>query len=124
MTVKVAWRTMAGTGAFIVPFAVIYWFLSYEDAGTALLVAASVALLFLGAYLWFASRRLPPLPEDRTDGELPVEDVVGVFPSGSLWPLVLGAGATLAAVGLAYSGWLALPGLGLVVLAIGGLVLE
>jgi uncharacterized membrane protein YfcA len=122
--VKVAWRTMAGTGAFIVPFAVIYWFLSYEDAGTALLVAVSVALLFLGAYLWLTSRRLPPLPEDRTDGMLPEEDVVGVFPSGSLWPLVLGAGAMFAALGLAYSGWLALPGLGLVLLAIGGLLLE
>lgn len=121
---KVAWRTMAGTGAFIVPFAVIYWFLSYEDAGTALLVAVSVALLFLGAYLWFTSRRLPPLPEDRTDGVVADEDVVGVFPSRSLWPLVLGIGAMLAGLGLAYSGWLALPGAAIVLFAIGGLVLE
>jgi uncharacterized membrane protein YfcA len=122
--VKVAWRTMAGTGAFILPFAVIYWFLSYEDAGTALLIAVSVALLFLGAYLWLTSRRLPPLPEDRTDGVRPEEDVVGVFPSGSLWPLVLGTGAMLAALGLAYNGWLALPGVAILLLAVGGLLLE
>jgi hypothetical protein len=84
----------------------------------------SVALLFLGAYLWFASRRLPPLPEDRTDGMVPEEDVVGTFPSGSVWPMVLGAGAMFAALGLAYSGWLALPGLAVVAFAIGGLLLE
>lgn len=121
---KIAWRTMAGTGAFVVPFAIIYWFLSYEDAGTSLLAATAIALLFLGAYLWFTSRRFASLPEDRTDGTLPDEDEVGVFPTGSVWPLVLGAGATLAALGLAFSGWLALPGLGIVVLALAGLILE
>lgn len=121
---KIAWRTIAGTGAFIAPFAAIYWFGSYEHSGTALLIATSVALLLLGAYLFLAARHASGLPEDRTDGALPATDEIGVFPSASVWPVVLGLGALFAALGLAYNGWLALPGAVVLLVAIGGMVVE
>lgn len=119
-----AWRTMVGLGLFVVPFALVYWFLSYEEAGSVLLVGIPLALLGLGAYLLGAWRKAPALPEDRPDGVAPGYDEIGVFPSASIWPAVLAGGLTLAAFGFAYSGWLALPGLGVAFIGLGGMVIE
>ena len=121
---KVMWRTAAGIGLFLIPFAILYWFLSYEAAGTAMLVGIPLSMLGLAAYLLSQVRGRPPLPEDRADGELVEEDEVGVFPTASIWPAVLGGGMTLTALGFAYSPWLALPGLGVLFFALGGMVLE
>ena len=121
---NVAWRTMAGIGLFVIPFAIVYWFLSYERAGTVLLLGIPLSMLGLGAYLLGAWRRAPALPEDRTDGVVPAQDEVGVFPSASIWPAVLAAGMTLTAFGFAYNPWLALPGLGVLVTGLGGMVVE
>lgn len=121
---KVAWRTMVGLGLFVIPFAVVYWFLSYEEAGSVLLVGIPLALLFLGAYLVGAWRKAPELPEDEPDGVAPRHDEIGVFPSASIWPAVMAGGLTLFAFGFAYSGWLALPGIGVLAIGLGGLVIE
>ena len=124
---KTAWRTMVGIGLFVVPFAVIYWFLSYEESGSVLLAGVPLSLLGLGAYLLGAARRAPSLPEDEPDGVAgggARGDDLGVFPSASIWPLVLGGGMTLTALGFAYSPWLALPGLVVLFAALGGMVIE
>jgi hypothetical protein len=122
--VKVMWRTSAGIGLFVIPFAIVYWFLSYEAAGTAMLVGIPLSMLGLGAYLLGKSRQHPSLPEDQADGVAVGEDEVGVFPTASIWPAVLAGGMTLTALGFAYSPWLALPGLGVLFFALGGLVVE
>jgi hypothetical protein len=121
---KTAWRTMAGIGLFVLPFAIVYGVLSGEESGTILLVGVPLSMLLLAAFLFTAARRAPSPPEDRTDGVAVDGDEIGVFPSASIWPAVLGLGMTLTAFGFAYSAWLALPGLGVLVLALGGFVVE
>jgi hypothetical protein len=120
---KIAARTMLGLGLFVLPFAIVYWFLSYEEAGSLLLLGVTVALVFLGTYLVVAPHSRA-LPEDDPAGVPPVEDDIGWFPTGSIWPLVAGAGTTLAALGLAFSVWLALPGAGLLAFGVGGMIVE
>jgi hypothetical protein len=90
-----------------------------------MLAAFGVAAWLLAVYLHLQTRNRPSLPEDQAD---PVEPIaaenIGVFPSASVWPLVLGFGLTILAFGFAYNRWLALPGLGVAVLGLGGMVLE
>src|SRR5215203_4963745 len=105
-----AWRTMAGIGIVVLPFAVLYWVLSREEAGSILLVGVPLAMLLLAVYLLRVARRVPDLPEDRPDGVAPDLEEVGAFPSASIWPFVVGVGATVAAYGFAFNPWLALPG--------------
>ncbi len=121
---KIAWRTMLGIGAFVLLFAIIYWFLSYEEAGSLLLLGVTLASALLGTYLLLTSRHGPSLPEDDPEAGSPAADEIGSFPTGSIWPLVVGAGTTLAALGLAFSGWLALPGVGLLAFGVGGMIVE
>ena len=95
-----------GVTAFFVVIAGIYWFTSYEDAGTTMLVASSLLGLLAGGYLLFQARKFPPRPEDRADATLadgagPVDE----FPGSTIWPFVFGvwvilAGAVVFVLGL------------------------
>jgi hypothetical protein len=106
---------LAGLAALLVPFSVVYWTWSDEPSGNVLFALVLVALVFLASYLWRTGRGPAP-PEDRADAA--VADGAGeggVFPARSVWPLAAAGSATLLAFGLAFTGWLALPGaLGLV----------
>jgi hypothetical protein len=118
-------RVVLGTGLFIVPWAILYWFVSYERAGSLLLAACAVALLGLAAYLLVAFRHRPPRPEDRPDGVPAAEPTeLGRFPSRSAWPLVAGAGAVLIGFGLAFTAWVALPGVLILAVSLVGLTAE
>lgn len=121
---KIAARIMAAIGIFAVPIALLYWFLSYEESGTAMLGAFGAAALFLATYLHLQSRNRPSPPEDQTEPVAPAEEDIGVFPSASIWPLVLGFGVTILAFGFAYNRWLSLPGLGVAVIGLAGMVVE
>jgi hypothetical protein len=115
---------MAGIGAFVAPFAILYGVLSREESGSILLLGVPLSMLLLGVYLLRVTRRAPDLPEDRPDGIAPELDEVGEFPSASVWPFVVGLGATLAAYGFAFNPWLALPGAGVLGLGLSGMVAE
>ena len=65
-----AGRVAALVLALVVVIGAIYWFTSYEDAGTTMLVASSLLGLLAGGYLLLQSRRFPPRPEDRPDATL------------------------------------------------------
>lgn len=123
---KVEWRLFAGAGAFYVLTSSIYWFVSYEDAGTTMLVMGMLALLMVAGWLLFQSRRLGgPRPEDRPDADQSDgAGDLGYFPSSSVWPLVLGAGAVVVANGLVFGVWLGLAGGILVVIGIVGYASE
>ena len=92
---------------------VIYWFTSYEDAGTVMLAGTALMGVLAGGYLYVQSRKYPPRLEDRADATV-AEGAgdVDQFPSNTYWPLVLAFGAAMTASGLVYGIWLVLAGLG------------
>jgi hypothetical protein len=102
---KVAVRILAGTAAFGLVVGAIYWFISYEAAGTTLLLALGIAPLILAGY---AER------DRRADGTAPPEDVpdarpedaagedVGSFPAESVWPIALAGASVLVLGGIVY----------------------
>jgi hypothetical protein len=123
--VKTAATVMAGLGLFLAPFTLLYWLAAHEHGGATALLATVLALLFLGAYLFLQARRTGPRPEDRPDAS-PADGAgeVGVFPSRSPWPAVMGLAASLTGFFLVFSRWLAVPGLVLLLLGAAGLAAE
>jgi Cytochrome c oxidase subunit IV len=112
-----------GVTAFFVVIGTIYWFTSYEDAGTTMLAASSLLGLFAGGYLLLQSRRFPPRPEDRPDATLadgagPVDQ----FPASTIWPFVFGFGATVFATGFVFGIWVVLGGAVVLVLGVVGMI--
>lgn len=112
-------------GTFSLAVALVYWFLSYERAGSVLLLFMFLAPAFVGAYLVRRGWRLHR-PEDRRDAD-PSEGsgaAVGRFHEASAWPLVMALGAAVAGVGLVFGTWPLVLGLVVVALAVAGLVRE
>jgi len=111
---RVQWRIFLGLAAFIAILGVIYWFVSYEDAGTTLLaLAAGLALLF-GGYLFVQDRKRP-----AADSHRPAEEYL---PHSSVWPFGIGFGLFLAVNGLILGPAWAVPGAVLVATSVGGFV--
>lgn len=107
-----------GVAAFMGVIGAIYWFASYEDAGTTLLATTVGLGLIPGGFLLYRTRGMGSRPEDRPDA-VPDDGagVVGSFPEASIWPFVLAAGAALAGIGLVFGLWASLPGLLLIAVA-------
>jgi hypothetical protein len=123
--VRVEARFLLFLATFGGVIALIYWFTSYEDAGTVMLAAVGLLGLLPGSYYLWWSRRMTPRPED--DPEASPEDgagVVGAFPSSSIWPFVLGLGAAMTALAFVFGLWTAIFGLTLAVSAALGVVAE
>jgi hypothetical protein len=112
--------------AFFAVITVIYWFASYEWAGTVLLGLLIGATALIGAHLFTQVRHRPAPLEDRTDA-VPADaagEEVGRFPSASIWPFVAGVAVLVLALGLVFSTYVALPGAVLLVFAIVGMARE
>lgn len=122
-------RTEAAVYLFVFVFVgvvgAVYWFTSYEDSGTVMLLAMALLGLFAGGYLWRASRRMTRRPQDREDATVP-EGVgpVAFVPVESFWPAAVAASAAVLASGLVFGTWLLLVGGGCFVVAVTGFVLE
>lgn len=117
----VAWRIFAAIGAFMVVTAVLYWFTSYEDAGSVLLALSAVLALWFGTYLWLQQRR----PAEATDTGAGAGDggpEALYLPHASIWPLVIGLGAASIANGLVLGTWVIVPGAAALALGVGGFV--
>jgi uncharacterized membrane protein YfcA len=111
---RVQWRIFLGMAAFIAVLGAVYWFVSYEDAGTTLLaLAAGLALLF-GVYLFLQDRRRP----ERRTGSAP--EPHHYLPEASVWPFGIGFGVFLAFNGLILGPAWTLPGAVLVATSLGG----
>jgi hypothetical protein len=115
---RVQWQLFLGVAGFIALLAVIYWFVSYEDAGTTMLGLSSGLALLFGGWLYLQDRR----PVHRTDTS---DDTEGDYlPASSVWPLGVGVGAALTLNGLALGWAYAVPGGLLLALAIAGFVAQ
>jgi hypothetical protein len=105
---------------------VIYWQVGGEPVGiTAIALSAGLALI-VGFYLWFTDRRLGNLlPEDNQQGEIADSaGEIGFFSPHSWWPLPVALSACAVGLGLIIGWWLALIGVGVLIISIFGLVLE
>ena len=122
---RVEWRLFAGAAGFFAVTATTYWFVSYEDAGTAMLAASVPAFALVGAWLWFQHRNRGPRPEDRAEVD-PAESAgdIGYFPSSSAWPFVLAAGVVVLANGMVFGPPIAVVGLLLMLAGIFGYARE
>lgn len=108
-------------GLFTVVIAAIYWFLSYEEAGTWLLAGtvAGVVLFVATIALHVRSTRrggrgikdLLGFAENGPESPLVLDE--DAFPRSSAWPAVVSLAAVLVGVGLIYGAWLWVPGVSL-----------
>jgi len=112
------WRIFVGVGTFIAVIGVVYWFASYEVAGTTMLALASALALFCGVFLRLQERRPAPAhsagPGDVEDGPY--------LPTASIWPFAIGLSAALALNGLVVGWPYAVPGAALLGLSVVGWV--
>jgi|RhiMetdeSRZDD1v2_1073273.scaffolds.fasta_scaffold34171_2 hypothetical protein len=115
----VPWRIFVTIGVLVAVVAVVYWYTAYEDAGTVLLAVAAVLALWCGVYLWLRSR---PGAVERAAASSPEETGSLYLPHASVWPLAIGLGGALVLNGLVLGTWVAVPGVGLLVLGIAGFV--
>ena len=113
---KVQWRIFLGLALFIAVIGAIYWFVSYEDAGTTLLALASGLALLFGGYLFVQDRKV------ATATTRPPHDEY--LPHSSVWPFGIGFGFFLAANGLILGLPWTVPGAVLVATSVGGFVLQ
>ena len=103
--------------AFIAVLGAIYWFVSYEDAGTTLLALASGLALLFGGYLWVQDRKRPDSGPRRE-----AED--HYLPHESVWPFGIGFGVFLAFNGLILGLAWTVPGAVIVATSLGGFVAQ
>jgi hypothetical protein len=99
----------------------IYWFVSYEEAGTVLFAFVAVsALIFIAVTLLLSPKARPSSlspkaligfydrPQDEEGGPLEVDE--DEFPVASAWPLLAAAAACLVGLGAIFGPWLWVPG--------------
>jgi len=123
---KTSWVLFVGLAFFYAILTVIYWQVGGEPVGiTAIALSAGLALI-VGFYLWFTDRRLGNLlPEDNQQGEISDSaGELGFFSPHSWWPLPVALSACTVGLGLIIGWWLALIGVGVLIISILGLVLE
>ena len=112
---RVAWRIFLGMAVFVAVMGAIYWFVSYEDAGTTLLALASGLAALFGGYLFVQDRK-------RRDPGPSSSDSEEYLPQSSVWPFGIGFGVFLAFNGLILGLPWTLPGVVLVATSVGGFV--
>jgi hypothetical protein len=124
--VRTATWMMLALFAFGAISGTIYWFVTYEPAGTFLLWSFALMPLIVAGYLVLhgavRARSLEDDPDATPDRAAGQE--LGTFPAASAWPLVLVLGSITVGASLVY-GLLLLPvGLAVTALAVLGLMRE
>jgi hypothetical protein len=134
-------RFFLRSAIWVVGSAIVYWFVSYEPAGTVLLVALGLAIVaFISVVAYEARSTVEELrPVGRPLGllnrvigfhESPAAEAPPLgadperIPLASVWPIVAAAAAVTIGLGLLYGAWLALPGLALGIVAIYGWLVQ
>jgi len=123
--VKIEALFLIGVGVFFGIVGAVYWFTSYEDGGTMMLVGTCLLGLVPGSYYMFWHRKMGNRLEDRSDAT--IEEGAGVissFPGSSIWPFVLGMGAFMTVLAFAFGIWFIFPAVGLILTALVGVTAE
>ena len=127
---RIQWQMFLGIAAFIAVIDVVYWFVSYERAGTTMLTLAAGLAALCGGWLFIQDHRRPRPIEDGSAGSrrhavaTDHDTEEQYLPTTSWWPLVIGVGLALGLNGLILSWPFAVPGVALLVIGIGGFVTD
>lgn len=116
-------RVLLGSALFALLVGTIYWFASYEAAGSMMLLTMAAGLAIAAAYLWLLGRQAS-VPADQREAR-PADgagEPVGIFAARSAWPAVLALGCAVGLTGLIYGWWLAAVGAAGVTISLIGLV--
>ena len=105
-------RMFLGIAVFMAVIGAVYWFASYEPAGTTMLGLSCALAGLCGVYLQIQSGHQP----SEHDAE------EHYLPHASVWPFAIGVGAVLAANGAIVGFGYAIPGLVVLALGVIGLV--
>ena len=121
-------------GVAIGVLATVYWFISYEHAGTTMLALAGCLALFVGVWLAIQDRdarrsraaasaaaAAPSAPVSRPVTHATTKPYL---PIASLWPLAIGLGVALSLNGLILGWAYATPGVALLGLSVIGFVAQ
>lgn len=140
-------RFFLRTAVYTAVIGLIYWFLSYEWAGSMMLafVALATGLVVVVFFLvvratrgpltgepggpmrrlGLAVARLVGFAEPRGPaGAEPLTAGLEPIPLGSIWPLVAAAAASMIGLGLVYGPWLTLPGIALAAVTVWGWITQ
>ena len=116
---------LIGVGTFGAIISMIYWFTSYEDSGTVMLIGTALLGFVPGSYYFWWSRRMKPRAEDDPEASVATgAGVVGAFPHTSIWPFVLGLAAAMVGLSLVFGLWTAIFGFTLAIAAVLGVISE
>ncbi|MGH8987086.1 MAG: aa3-type cytochrome oxidase subunit IV [Acidimicrobiales bacterium] len=137
---KIESSFLLGIATFFGIIAISYWFTSYEDGGTMMLVGVTALGFLPGSYYFYWHRRfrghkyffwgktdrvVGTRPEDRNDAT--IADGAGVissFPGSSVWPFVFGSGAFSLLLAFVFGAWIAAVGASLILVAVIGATAE
>jgi hypothetical protein len=105
-------------GLYLLAAGIVYWFVTYEAAGTVLLIGVFVGVAFFilaaGAETKLFTRGRAPIEMiGFTEGDDPLDIEEDVVSPGSIWPLMAAVAMLLLALGFLYGTWFWLPGAGL-----------
>jgi hypothetical protein len=134
-------RFFLRSAIWVVGSAVVYWFVSYEPAGTVLLVALGLAILAFISIVAYEARstidelrpvggplgllnRVIGFHESPAAEAPPLGIDPGRIPLSSIWPIMAAAAVVTIGLGLLYGAWLALPGLALGIVAVYGWLIQ
>lgn len=123
---KTNFRLFYGFALFYLLMTIIYWQVGGEAVGITAMGLSSGLAALVAFYLWYSAKHQGgTLPEDNLEGEIADgAGELGFFSPHSWWPLPLAFSACLAGLGLVIGWWLALIGIGALVVSIVGFVTE
>ena len=124
---RIVYRLLIGQGVFGIALGTIYWFLTYETTGTVLLLAFGLMPLVVAAWIRRRIRAGTASGPSDDAGATPAQsagEIVGSFPSGSVWPLFLALALLALGASLVYGAILVPLGILLVAFAVLGLMRE
>ncbi len=96
-------RVFLAIGGGIAALAGIYWFTSYEHAGTTMLVLATALVALVGWYVGLHPEDEPGAGDAGGEGE-------PYLPGASVWPFCIGVASVLLLNGLLLGTWFLVPG--------------